>query len=186
MISPRTLLLAATFATVSLTPQAMAQSCDAMLNDFNNWFLTKPNGPGNYWISFNMATNRADGLYVGYAEGISGGNALLQYYPAHIVGLQWFPPSLQGNLKEFFSDRRYYPAGAIVSNPFDPDNTGTTRISITFPALGASYVTITMPWGFSDTITPLCQNGLMYGFSSVDNTLFVMSLNKLYVPPPPR
>lgn len=186
MNNPRTLLLAATFAAVSLAPPAVAQSCDAMLNDFNNWFQTKPNGPGNYWISFNMVTNRADGLYVGYAEASSGGNALLQYYPAHVIGPVWFPPSLQGDTRQFFSDRRYYPPGTIASDPFDPNNTGTTHVSIKIPTLGTSYVTITMPWGYAYAFTPSCQNGLMYGFSDVDNTIFVMSLNKLYFPPSPR
>jgi hypothetical protein len=77
MKTPTTmLLLAAAFAAVSVAPQAMAQSCDAMRSGFENWFQTQPNSRGTYWIGFNMATNRADGLYVGYSEGVGGHAAL--------------------------------------------------------------------------------------------------------------
>jgi hypothetical protein len=63
------LVLAAAFAAVSLAPQAMAGSCDAMRTDVNNWFRAQRSGPGAYGISLSMLTNRSNDLYVGNSDG---------------------------------------------------------------------------------------------------------------------
>jgi len=72
MKSPTMLILAAAFASVSVAPQALAQSCNAMLTNFENRFQTQPNDRGNPWISVHTATSGADGVYVGHPEGVAG------------------------------------------------------------------------------------------------------------------
>src|SRR5215471_3033038 len=163
-----TVLFGVAIAGLYAAPQAMAQSCDAMLTDLSNWAQTIPNSS----IGFNMATNRADGLYVGYAVG------KLLYYPPVNVGWYWLPARLQGETTEYFSDRVFlYPPGSWNQAPFDPTSTGQTGISVTIPGVvSSSNVTITMPWGATYSFLPSCQNGVMYGFSDVDNTIFAMSL----------
>jgi hypothetical protein len=68
------LLFAAAFVAVSLAPQAMAQSCNAMHADFGSWFQT-PNGRWTYGISFN-ADKGVDSAYSGNSEGAAGDSAL--------------------------------------------------------------------------------------------------------------
>src|SRR5215467_14514070 len=60
------LLVAATFSAVYVAPQAMAQSCNALLTNFEKQFQTQPNDRGNPWISVHTATSGADGVYVGH------------------------------------------------------------------------------------------------------------------------
>jgi hypothetical protein len=169
-----TALLGVAIAGLYAAPRATAQSCDAMLIDLSNWSQTQPGGS----IGFSMATNRADGLYVGYAAGN------LFYHPQFTTGWVWFPARLQGETTEYFSDRQFfYPPGSLNSAPFDPTRTGQTGISITIPGVvPSSNVTITMPWGGSYSFAPSCQNGVMYGFSGVDDTIFSMSFKKVYPP----
>ena len=158
-----------------------------MLTDIQNWFQTKPKGPGNYQIDFNMVTDRSDGKYASYSEGPGASIGHLYYYPAHISGLILFPAYLQGDVRQYFSDRRWASGpGLFAVNPFDPAHTDNTRVTIN---LGTSIfgipfgqVTITLlSWGNAQSsFVPSCQNGLMYGF--VGNTMFVMSLNKDFYP----
>jgi len=181
------LAISAALIALSFTPHASAQSCDSMLNDIDNWFITQPNGPGNYSIAFTMVTNRSDGKYASYSEGNSGSPAELFYHPASRVGLFWFPAYLQGTVRQYFSDRRWAPSGGLFAvNPFDPGRTDQTQVTI---SLGSSIfgspegeVTLTLlSWGNSQVSFPAsCQDGLMYGFNG--NTMFVMSLNKQYFP----
>src|SRR5215467_977107 len=72
MKSRTMLILAAAFAaTVSVAPQAMAQSCKAMLTNFENRFQTQPTDRGNPWISVHTAGG-ADGVDVGPSEDVAG------------------------------------------------------------------------------------------------------------------
>ena len=191
MKTAKLVLFAAAFAAVAVTPQAKAQSCNAVLTDIANWFQTQPNGPGYYSVRFNMVTNRADGLYASYAEGPSGTPAEMYYHPAHTVFSLWYPPYMQGDTVQYFSDRRYPPPSdpfGFAIEPFNSALTDKTRATI---ELGSSLilphphfgdVTITLlSWGnASSTFTPVCQNGVMYGF--VGKTIYTMSLNKQYTP----
>jgi len=181
------LLIAAT-VVFAIAPNATAQSCNAMLTDFQNWFQTQPNGPGNYSISFNMVTDRADGRYASYAEGGGASSASLYYHPATSVGFIYVPAYLQGTAVQYFSDRRFTTSpGTFALDPFDPARTDQIRVTINLGStiFGSPFgqVTITLlSWGNAQsTFAPSCQNGLMYGF--VGNTMFVMSLNKSFYPP---
>jgi hypothetical protein len=176
------LLIAATIV-FAITTNAKAQSCDPMLNDILNWFVTEPNGPGNYKIDFNMVTNRSDGKYASYSEGQGpiATTGELDYHPASVVGFFFVPAYLQGTVRQYFSDRRSTTSAGSLA-PFDPGRTDQTRVTINLGAtiLGAPLGQVTLnllSWGNAQsTFAPSCQNGLMYGF--VDNTMFVMSLNK--------
>jgi hypothetical protein len=166
---------------------ASAQSCDAMLNDIVNWITTQPNGPGSYTVAFTAVTNRSDGLYASYLEaptlvGTPSGSGTLTYHPPYTIGGWFFPAYLQGDMAQFFSDRRYAP----YSSPFDPSKTDKTRVTISLGTyLGVQFGQVTftlLSWANAQlAFMPSCQNGLMYGF--IDNTMVVMSLNKKYNPP---
>jgi hypothetical protein len=181
-------LLIGAAAVLAIAPNAKAQSCNPMLTDIQNWFQTQPNGPGNYSINFNMVTNRSDGKYASYSEGSAGTPGQLYYHPASNVGFFFIPAYLQGDVTQYFSDRRFTTSpGTFAIDPFDPARTDQTRVTILLgnTILGAPFgqVTITLlSWGNAQSnFIPSCQNGLMYGF--VGNTMFVMSLNKSYFPP---
>lgn len=79
----RTMLLAAAaFAVVSVAPQAIAQSCNAMPTNFGNRFQTQPNDRRNPRISIHTATSGADSLYVGYSEEVAAHAGLKLNLPA--------------------------------------------------------------------------------------------------------
>lgn len=165
---------------------ASAQSCTTFLGNLQSWLVNKPNGPGTYDIAFNMVTNRSDGKYGSYSEGSTGTPGILQYYPAHFVNGLWLPPYLQGDVVQYFSDRRYLPGGGIGFPwaPFDPSATDKTRVTINLNPLGPGFGTVTLTllsWGNAQVSFPAsCQDGLVYGFTG--NTMVVMSLNEYYVP----
>jgi hypothetical protein len=165
---------------------ARAQDCTAFLSNLQTWLEKKPNGPGTYKISFNMVTNRSDGKYGSYSEGPSGTHALLTYYPARLLGGLWIPPYLQGDVTQYFSDRRYNPGGGIgfAWAPFDSSRTDKTRVTINLSPLGTGFGTVTLTllsWGNAEfSFKGLCHDGLMYGFTG--NTMVVMSLNESYSP----
>jgi len=175
------------FLSTAFAIHAPAQSCDAMLSDIVNWINTQPNGPGNYSITFTAVTNRSDGHYASYLESpttaagaVVPGPGKLTYHPPYTIGGWFFPAYLQGDMAQFFSDRRYGPG-----NPFDPSKTDKTRVTISLGTyLGVQFGQVTftlLSWGNAQsTFIPSCQNGLMYGF--IDNTMVVMSLNKQYDP----
>jgi len=62
------LLIAAVFVAVSVTPQAMAQSCSAKRIAFPNSFQTRPSSPVMYQIGFRTVINRVDDLHFGYTS----------------------------------------------------------------------------------------------------------------------
>jgi len=182
----RYLLCAVALGGMWIPTPASAQSCTTFLDNLQTWLVTKPNGPGQYEIRFNMVTNRSDGKYASYLEGPTGTPGALNYYPAHSVGGFFFPPYLQGTMTQYFSDRRYAPSGGFAWAPFNSAATDQTRITISLGSsiFGAQFgeVTITLlSWGnASSSFMPSCQDGLMYGF--VGNTMLVMSLNEEYFP----
>jgi hypothetical protein len=83
-----------------------------------------------------MTSNLSDGKYVSYSEGPTGTEALLKYYPGSYVGGIWGPPYLQGDVTQYFTDRRYAPGGVgLAWAPFDPFETDQTRITINLSPL---------------------------------------------------
>jgi hypothetical protein len=180
-------LSVAAFAALWMPIPASAQSCNTFLSNLESWLVNQPNGPGTYEVSFNMVTNRSDGKYASYSEGGSGTAGVLQYYPGRRIGVIWLPPYLEGDVVQYFSDRRYLPGGGIgfAWAPFNPLATDKTRVTISLNPLGSAFGTTTitlLSWGNAQSsFTPSCQNGLMYGF--IGNTMLVMSLNESYFPP---
>jgi hypothetical protein len=165
---------------------ARAQDCTTFLSNLQTWLVTKPKGAGTYEISFNMVTNRSDGRYGSYSEGPTGTPAMLTYHPAHFIGGFWIPAYLQGEVVQYFSDRRYLPGGGIgfAWAPFDSSKTDKTLVTINLSTLGTSFGTVTLTllsWGNAQvSFKGSCQDGLMYGFTG--NTMVVMSLNEYYAP----
>jgi hypothetical protein len=70
------MLLILVFVTLSVVPQAMAQSCGAERAGYQSWLQTQPSPSGNYRVSFTTATNRVDELHIGYLP--SGDTTALQ------------------------------------------------------------------------------------------------------------
>jgi hypothetical protein len=190
-----TCALCAAAATAALIPiPARAQSCTPFLGNLQTWLETKPNGPGTYEIAFTMVSSLSDGKYVSYAEGIQGTKAVLKYYAGHYVGGVWVPPYLQGDVTQYFTDRRYAPSGTgLTWAPFDPFATDQAEVTINLSPLGSSFAKVILTllsWGNTEFgFQGLCHDGLMYGFvhwpgpDQSANTMIVMSLNESYTPP---
>lgn len=175
-------------ASLGMPHAAMAQTCDAFLQDLQTWVTTQPNGPGDYRISFTMATNRTDGQYVSFSEG------QLLYHAPSSSGYFYLPAYFQGDMTQYFSDRRFdpHPVPNGFLNPwapFNPDKTDKLRVNVSLgwsifgSALGKTTFTL-LSWGNGQSsLTPSCPaglNGLMYG--TISNTMYVMSLNKAFSP----
>lgn len=185
---------------------ARAQSCSTYTSSIVSKFGTIPaNSIGT--MQARLATNRSDGAYVSYGElsDTSGAQGLLGplvYHPASgIVGIDYVPPYLEGEVAQFFSDRRYTTGKGLqlFSDPFDPSKTDNLGITVWLGAetFGFPPVTLHHPgdvtftlnsWGKGTVPFPgLCQDGMIYGFNGP--TMMVLSLFDLQIftnPPPPK
>jgi hypothetical protein len=108
------LVLAAAFAAVSLAPQAMAGSCDAMRTDFNNWFRTQRSGPEVHSIGLSMVTNRSNALYVGNSDGVGDHAVLKMTLPGFRAKL-----SLPGLPNSYLTSRSPQASGRPVPPQFN-------------------------------------------------------------------
>ncbi len=185
---------------------ARAQSCSTFASNIVSKFGTIPvNSTGT--MQARVATNRSDGNYVSYGElsdlsGAQGVLGPLVYHPASgIVGIDYIPPYLEGEVAQFFSDRRYTVGKGLqlFSDPFNPSKTDNLGITVWlgtetfgFPPVTLHHpgdVTFTLnSWGKGTVPFPgLCQDGMIYGFNGP--TAMILSLFDLQVisnPPPPK
>ena len=85
MKNTRMLLILAS-VTLSVAPQAIAQSCGAQRAGSQSWFQTQPSPSRNYRISVATVTNRADELHIGYlpSEDTTALQATLPPLSAHL------------------------------------------------------------------------------------------------------
>lgn len=185
---------------------ANAQSCSTYASSIVSKFGTIPaNSTGT--MQARVTTNRSDGAYVSYGElsdlsGAQGTLGPLVYHPASgIVGVDYVPPYLEGEVAQFFSDRRYTVGKGLelFSDPFDPTKTDNLGITVWlgtetfgFPPVTLHHpgdVTFTLnSWGKGTVPFPgLCQDGMIYGFNGP--TMMILSLFDLQVttnPTPPK
>ena len=182
-----------TFAGLSMTLPAAAQSCDTMLGAFNSFFLSNTDPAAVPVLTSTIVTNRADGAYASYSEGapngiITGSGTAqpgeLYYHPAQQVRflngqiLYTTPAYAEGTMSSFFSDRRYQPQNNegffYAWAPFNPNNLDqiTVRVYLTqgrqsyfAPPINAGEVSVVLnSWGNTSlSFQGSCQNGLLTG-----------------------
>jgi hypothetical protein len=173
---------------------AAASSCTSYLGSFNNWFITQPKGPGNYYLESLYAANDAAGKYVSYGESPEGTTVSLAYtaaVPPRGPQLPGYPAyvSETEHVSQYFSDRRY-SGGGLTTYPFNPaaiDQLGIQIFLQDWPRLnisaGQTVFTLYTWWKSKYTMIGTCQNGLLYGF--IGSTLQTLSLNEFFSPKPP-
>ena len=180
-------LCLALLAALAMPTGAQAQSCSSFTQSIiNNFGAIPPGGEGVMQVT--LATNRSDGRYVSYAEmpsedGHQGTSGPLVYSSGVFP---FIPPSLQGTMSRYFSDRRFNYNG-FFNDPFDPNNTDSLGITIwlgnsAWYGISAGDVTLTLSGGAKNSFHGACQDGMINGFSG--NTEYVLSLfNQRVIPP---
>jgi hypothetical protein len=146
---------------------ARAQSCQPLLDDLIN-FAATPEPGTRHVIRFQMVANReaADLAQFVSWQFSDPGQGELRYTPGRWIGWFYFPPSLEGEGKQFFSQPGWFRLGEVVSHPFDPDSTEKLRVSFDVNPWSQTFGRLTYAPPNSPPITsdPQCRNGFLYGF----------------------
>lgn len=143
------------------------QNLSGFLQELVNWVQKKPQGSGDYYIGFTVASNQRSEL-VTYTVGA------LRYKTVSGKGV------FSGQGTRYFSDRQWrYPAQpgqiSIDQYPFDPSRTDKVTVD-----LDATTGQINIKEGAKQTlIKSEYGHGVLYGFGG--GTMFVFSFNKGFI-----
>jgi len=161
-----------------------------LLDNLFNWAAQQP-AENETSVHCNLTTNQS-AAFQGHGENVvtyaEGG---LGYHPGGWVNVGRFgifiPASFSGSLTQYYSDKRYGPQGSFTNYPFSASETTPLNITISGPPLllGGSYsVSISSPgWGATQSFTPQCEAGLVYG-TFLNAVLLVISLCEQISEPP--
>jgi hypothetical protein len=110
----------------------------------------------------------------------------MAYVPAHLVGANLFPATLQGTVSISYNDRRWSSTTSF-DNPFSPFDKSHRLVTIflgDYPHAPIRYVKGDVvisdqsnPFGQPPMFKASCEFGLMYGFLR-QNQIVALTLNK--------
>jgi hypothetical protein len=165
-------------ALSSFSNRTFAQ-CQRMFQDRLDW-AGRPNSDG-FDVGFKLTSNRADGRYVSYTEGVLKAE---RDSSNRTVGL--FDP---GQARQLFSDRKYTfgelhgctTLQRLTNIPFDVIRSDALRVEVLRnPADdGRTLVvnTTLLSWGSGhETFIGECHGNLIFGFNNNTQTIFTLSL----------
>lgn len=178
------------FIALVCVSHAQAQSCQPLIDDLINFAANPQPGTENR-IKFQMVANReaADwAQFVGH-QFSDPGEGELHYTPGRFIGWFYIPPSLEGNGKQFFSDRVWFRSGEIIGHPFDPDRTDMLYLSFDISPFSSTYGRLFYtPQGSATAASdPQCRNGFLYGFigdQERPDQMYILTFKKAVVPTP--
>jgi hypothetical protein len=161
------------------TPTAAAPiSCSAFLQPYVDWARNQQPG-GVRYLKFELTSISRDGP-VSYAE-----NGALRYVPGTLFSpavLSTRSGFLAADAKQYFNDRRHLLGGQ--SEPFNPQQ--TDKLGLIINTQTGTFTLRLASWGDGPvTITPMCENGVMYGFGDTPGLkhLYVIRLmQQTYIP----
>jgi hypothetical protein len=184
-------------ALLATTRNSNAESCNTFLTDIESHITSDP--LGEHIVTMDMVT-LANALPVPpapfplhgqatYSESpypYWGFPAYMSYVPAHQVGTNHFPATLQGTVSMFFSDQRWV-SNLSQLTPFSPSNTSPRNVVIflgdyPYPPIRYAKGDVVIadpnnPNRQPPSFKASCQYGLMYGFIG-QNEIVAINLNK--------
>ena len=191
----------AALALVAPKPAA-ASSCSTYLGKINTWFVTQPDGKGDYAILATMIGMDSSRSFSSYAEGnLAQGNNMDGGYLMYHAAAKGFPPYIEDEgakaspFAQYFSERRYNEG--LLTLPFNPAQTDSLGVKIYLQddsgkSISAGDTIFTLySWGSGQfTVNMSCNDGMLYGFYN-GSQLFAFHLKESFVnnkppPAPPR